>query len=277
MSDQNIAKTIVELAEQRQMNLRNIHAPHLITLPPGYSLEDTTKYQDAPNRYKGSFITNSSEAFADYVIDRDEEPTFFINNTGTTKMICKGIFNLGTLDDPGFGDDVAQLELGITDEFYALCQLERVSQRQLIDFIQDYAYCLTFDAKINLDDESEGMSFGNALNAIRNVTISTAKEVNNNAGEMKTAKSALEEIEAKSIHTLPRFFTMKTPIYDDLPETEVIARVGIITDGDDLEFSVRIIQKKKVLELASKRFVTLVKDLFPGKIYSLYVGTYQAQ
>lgn len=272
----NCAQTIADLALRNQMQLENTDAPSLISVPEGFKLQDTEQYQEYRNRFRGRFSTQSSKGFADYVTDRDTIDKCFVNNTDKRWMTCEAIFNLGDEDAAGHADDIANLTLPVTDEFGALCNLGRVSQAKMVDFIQDYAHCLKFSDES--EDESEvaikEMSFSHALKAFRSVTIKTASEMTSNLSDLGSSKSALEKIEADSAICLPRFVHMVTSLYEDLPEAVVTARVAIITDGDSLGFSLRIVAQQKQLDDAAQRFVHMVTDILPCDT-PIYVGTFQ--
>lgn len=273
-SEKNCAQTVADLTRLNDMQLSNEDAPSLVSVPEGFHLENTEKHQDNRNRFRGRFNTNSINAFAAYVVDRDNADKCFIDNTNQEFLTCQAIFNLGNEELAGHADDTALLKLPVTDEFNALRNFGRASQAKIIDFIQDYAHCLTFSDQDEDSEQSSNMSFSHALKAFRSVTVKTAKEMTSSVNDMSASKSALERIEADSAIRLPRFVHMTTPLYEDLPEVVVTARVAIITDGDSLGLSLRIVAQQKELNDAAQRFVNLVTDILP-KETPIYVGTFQ--
>lgn len=273
-TQQNVAQTAAELARQNDMKMRNDAAQSVVSVPENYRLEDTEKYQPTRNRFRGRFETRSSADFAGYVTDRGTADKCFINNTAFQKLSCLAIFNLGNEEQAGHADDTAELNLMVADEFHALSNHKRTSQRAIVDFIQDYAHCLTFSDCDDDGEESE-MTFSHALKAFRSVTVKTANEMTSSVNEMSSSKSAMERIEADSAIRLPRFVRMKTSLYDDLPKVEVVARVAVITDGDNVGFSLRIIGENKALNDAAERFVDMMKELLPDAV-PVYVGTFAA-
>lgn len=273
-SEKNCAQTVADLTRLNDMQLSNEDAPSLVSVPEGFHLENTEKYQDNRNRFRGRFNTNSINAFAAYVVDRYNADKCFIDNTNQEFLTCQAIFNLGNEELAGHADDTALLKLPITDEFNALCNFGRASQAKIIDFIQDYAHCLTFSDQDEDSEQSSNMSFSHALKAFRSVTVKTAKEMTSSVNDMSASKSALERIEADSAIRLPRFVHMTTSLYEDLPEVVVTARVAIITDGDSLGLSLRIVAQQKELNDAAQRFVDLVTTILP-KETPIYVGTFQ--
>lgn len=272
--NKNCAQTVFDIARMQDMTLENLDAPSLVSVPEGFRLEDTEEYQEHRNRFRGRYDTESSKSFAQYVADRKTVDKCFVDKTNLSAMRCQAIFNLGDEEQAGHADDVANLVLPITDEFNALRSLSRVSQSKIVDFIQDYAHCLTFSDQDEDSEQSSNMSFSHALKAFRSVTVKTAKEMTSNVGDLNASKSALERIEADSAIRLPRFVHMTTSLYEDLPEVVVTARVAIITDGDSLGLSLRIVAQQKELNDAAQRFVDLVTDILP-KETPIYVGTFQ--
>lgn len=273
-SEKNCAQTVADLTRLNDMQLSNEDAPSLVSVPQGFRLEDTEEYQENRNRFRGRYDTESSKSFAQYVIGRKNVDKCFVDKTNLSAMRCQAIFNLGDETLAGHADDVANLVLPITDEFNALRNLSRVSQAKIVDFIQDYAHCLTFSDQDEDSEASSNMSFSHALKAFRSVTVKTAKEMTSNVGDLNASKSALERIEADSSIRLPRFVHMTTSLYEDLPEVVVTARVAIITDGDSLGLSLRIVAQQKELNDAAQRFVDLVTTILPSKT-PIYVGTFQ--
>lgn len=274
-TDKNVAQTVAELARQNDMQLKNNNASSLVTVPEGYRLEDTEKHQANRNRFRGRFNTQSSAAFAEYVADRNTADKCFIDNTNQDFLTCQAIFNLGDEEVAGHADDMALLRLPITDEFRALSNLGRTSQRNIVDFIQDYAHCLTFSDSDEDSEELSDMSFSHALKAFRSVTVKSAGEMTSNVGDLSSTKSAMERIEADSSIRLPRFIHMETSLYEDLPKVKVTARVAVIADSDNLGFSLRIVGETKQLNDAADRFVEMVKALLPSDL-PIYVGTFTA-
>lgn len=276
MSDlnKNCAQTVADLTRMQGMTLENLDAPSLVSVPQGFRLEDTEEYQENRNRFRGHYDTESSKSFAQYVTDRKTVDKCFVDKTNLSAMRCQAIFNLGDEEKAGHADDVANLVLPITDEFNALRSLGRASQAKIIDFIQDYAHCLTFSDQDEDSEQSNNVSFSHALKAFRSVTVKTAKEMTSSVNDMSSSKSALERIEADSSIRLPRFVHMTTSLYEDLPEVVVTARVAIITDGDSLGLSLRIVAQQKELNDAAQRFVDLVTTILP-KETPIYVGTFQ--
>ena len=198
----------------------------------------------------------------------------FVDNTNVNHMSCQAIFNLGDEALAGHADDTANLVLNITNEFAALRKHQRLTQKDLIDFVQDYAYCLSFNESVD-GEIGERMSIGNAINAFRSVTIKTAREMTSDVRDMSSTKSALEHIEADSAVQLPGFIVMSVPAYDDLPVVEIKARLSVITDDDSVRFGVRIIGENKLLKDSADFFIDLIEDVLPAET-AIYAGTFAA-
>lgn len=274
MPDNN-AQTIASLAQQAGMNLQNYDAPSLVSVPEGYTLKNTEVNQDNRNRFRGTFATTSLQGFADYVSQRSiSADKCFVDNTNINQMSCQAIFNLGDEVLAGHADDTANLVLKITTEFAALRKNQRLTQKELIEFVQDYAYCLSFHESVD-GEVSEKMSLGTAINAFRSVTIKTAREMTSDVRDMSSTKSALEHIEADSAVQLPGFIVMNAPAYDDLPVVAITARLSVITDDDNVRFGVRIVGEHKLIEDSADFFIDLIKDVVPEGL-PVYAGTFTA-
>lgn len=274
-SNKNNAQTVASLALQANMNLQNTDAPSLVSVPEGYTLKNTEGSQEYRNRFRGTFTTKSLKGFADYVSQRKGgADKCFVDNTNVSHMSCQAIFNLGDEALAGHADDTANLVLNITNEFAALRKHQRLSQKDLIDFVQDYAYCLSFNESVD-GEIGEKMSIGNAINAFRSVTIKTAREMTSDVRDMSSTKSALEHIEADSAVQLPGFIVMNVPAYDDLPVVEIKARLSVITDDDSVRFGVRIIGENKLLKDSADFFIDLIEDVLPAET-PIYAGIFAA-
>lgn len=272
MPELNNAQTVADLATRNHMTLNNDHAPSLVSVPDGYHLKDTEEHQQWRNRFRGSFATTSLQGFADYVSQRASADKCFVNNTNVNQMSCQAIFNLGDEALAGHADDTANLILKITNEFAALRKNQRLTQKELIEFVQDYAYCLSFHESVD-GEVAEKMSLATAINAFRNVTIKTAREMTSDVRDMSSTKSALEHIEADSAVKLPGFMVMNAPAYDDLPVVAITARLSVITDDDNVRFGVRIVGEHKLLEDSADFFIDLIKDVVPEGL-PVYAGTF---
>lgn len=269
----NDAETVATLALQTKMNMQNINAPSLVSMPEGYTLKNTEANQNNRNRFRGAFTTTSLKGFTDYVSQRkDGADKCFVNNTNVNQMSCQAIFNLGDEVLPGHADDTADLILKITNEFAALRKSQRLAQKELIDFVQDYSYCLSFHESID-GELADQMSIGNAINAFRSVTIKTAREMTSDVRDMSSTKSAMEHIEADSAVKLPGFIVMTAPAYDDLPAVEIKARLSVITDDDSVRFGVRIVGEHKLLNDQAKFFVDMIKIELPESV-PVYAGVF---
>ena len=271
MSDNN-AQIVAELVQQQDMRLKNPDAKSLVSVPEGYKLQNTESNQAYRNRFRGTFSTTSLQGFADYISQRDSADKCFVDNTSVNQLSCQAIFNLGDELVAGHADDTANLVLKITNEFAALRKNQRLTQKELIEFVQDYAYCLSFHESVD-GEVAEKMSLATAINAFRNVTIKTAREMTSDVRDMSSTKSALEHIEADSAVKLPGFIVMNAPAYDDLPAVGITARLSVITDDDNVRFGVRIVGEHKLLEDSADFFIDLIKDVVP-KDLPVYAGTF---
>lgn len=272
MPEVNNAQTVATLAHQVNMRLQNPDAQSLVSVPEGYTLKNTEVNQENRNRFRGTFATTSLQGFADYVSQRNSADKCFVDNTNVNQMSCQAIFNLGDEALAGHADDTANLVLKITTEFAALRKNQRLTQKEIIDFVQDYAYCLSFHESVD-GDVAEKMSLGTAINAFRSVTIKTAHEMTSDVRDMSSTKSALEHIEADSAVQLPGFIVMHAPAYDDLPVVAITARLSVITDDGNVRFGVRIVGEHKLLEDSADFFIDLIKDVVPEGL-PVYAGTF---
>lgn len=272
MSDVNNAQTVARLVQSINMNLKNPKAPSLITIPESYVLKNTEASQEHRDRFRGTFKTKSLQAFSDYLNERGSADKCFVDNNHINQMACQAIFNLGDEALAGHADDTANLVLSITHEFASLRSSQRLNQKGLIEFVQDYSYCLSFHESVD-GEVADAMSMAAAINAFRSVTIKTAREMTSDVRDMSSTKSALEHIEADSAVKLPGFIVMHTPAYDDLPAVDITARLSVLTDDENVRFGIRIVGENKLLNEQAKQFVEMIKTAVPDDL-PVYAGTF---
>ncbi|WP_458068680.1 DUF2303 family protein [Rhodanobacter sp. BL-MT-08] len=208
-------------------------------------------FQHGRSRYRGSYRTLHLKPFANYVnaVKENNSPAAqaqgFID---TTLMSAKVFFNLGDAETPGHGDYTATLDLKPTAAYAALTHVTNkntiLNQRQLHDFVEDWRDHITF----LIDGQPSEAPLANALAAIRDISITTAREVNNVERDMGNTRSAMESVDASSKLKLPSGFTFRAHPYEGLPLRTFTLRLGVNTGGDKIALVLRIQQAEQVVE-----------------------------
>lgn len=221
-------------------------------IPNGVSIKSLECFQPLRNRFRGSFETSVLSEFAAYVRANPKKGAGFIDDD--IALAAKVFFNLGDAADPGHADWTATLNLQPTAAWAALMAIDgkRLSQRELAEWIEDWS-----DNMAALNSADDAMHLSMAIAAIRNITISAKTEVGHSEKDFGAARTALEDIEAKSAGGLPKFLVFEAQPALGFQARTVRLRVAVIT-GEKPALTLRIVGKEALLEDMRREFRELV-------------------
>lgn len=222
-------------------------------VPNGVSIKSLECFQPLRNRFRGSFATSVLSEFAAYVRANPKKGAGFIADFDGS-LEAKVFFNLGDAADPGHADWTASLNVKPTAAWAALMAIDgkRLSQRELAEWIEDWS-----DNMAALNSADEGMHLSMAIAAIRSITISAKSEVGHSERDFGAARTALEDIEAKSAGGLPKFLVFEAQPALGFQARTVRLRVAVIT-GEKPALTLRIVGKEALLEDMRREFRELV-------------------
>lgn len=243
----------------------------LMVLPGSCTTLNLEQFQHGRDRFRGALHTHSLKAFAAYVERHigGEEDTGAAGFVDQDAMRATVIFNLGTPDDAGHGDDRATLTLKPTAAYKALAEVvgRSLSQQQLAEFLEDWAPHITASAgELQLNTPT-------AINAIRNMSIKAIAEVNTQVGDLSNRRSAMEEIEARSLETLPTTFVFSTKPYDPLSVADITLRLSVITGEKAPVLKLRWVGQEAQQEAFAEEFQQVLASEIGGFVH-LTIGTY---
>jgi uncharacterized protein YfdQ (DUF2303 family) len=232
----------------------------LAVTPASCTLTNLEPYQLSRDRFRGNLNTHSLKAFAAYVErhiggEDDKGASGFVDQDAMRATV---IFNLGTPDDAGHGDDRATLTLKPTAAYKALAEVvgRSLSQQQLAEFLEDWAPHIT------------------AINVVRRMQIKATSELNSEVGDMSNRRSAMEEIEARSLETLPTTFVFSTKPYDPLSVADITLRLSVITGDKAPVLKLRWVGQEAQQEAFAEEFQQVLEGEIGG-LLPLTIGTYQ--
>ena len=245
------------------------HSLHV--LPAGCTTLNLEQYQAGRDRFRGVLSTHSLKDFSTYVSrhiggEGDDKAAAFVDQDAMSATV---IFNLGNPDDAGHGDDRATLTLKPTAAYKALNEVvgRSLSQQQLAEFLEDWApYIIASAGDTQLNTVV-------AINAIRRMTIKATQEVNSEVGDLNNRRSAMEEIEAKSLDTLPTTFVFSTKPYEPLAVAAVTLRLSVITGEKTPILKLRWVGQEAQLEEFAEEFKQALGAEVGGFV-DLTIGTY---
>ena len=243
----------------------------LAVTPASCTLTNLEPYQFLRDRFRGNLNTHSLKAFATYV----ERHIGGEGNIGAAGFVDQDamratvIFNLGNSGYAGHGDDRATLTLKPTAAYKALLEVvgRSMSQQQLAEFLEDWAPHITASAG------DEHLHIVAAINAVRRMQIKATSELNSEVGDLSNRRSAMEDIEARSLETLPTAFAFITKPYDPLSVAGVTLRLSVITGEKAPVLKLRWVGQEAQQEAFAEEFQQVLESEVGG-LLPLTIGTY---
>lgn len=223
----------------------------LTAIPNDYTLHDLEKYLPAPERFRGRYCTSSLADFVAYVKQHGGEG-FIEDAASGDKLSAVAFHNMGEKDAPGHADWRSELTIRPTAAYAAMLAIEvkPLVQRDLVDWLEDWAdHVEAFGA-----DPGNYKPWAEALAAIRKITVATKREDSSAHGDLRQARSAMEEVEARAEQGIPGGFRFKCEPYQGLASRTFILRLSVRTGGDVPLLVLRIMQREAAKEAIVNEF-----------------------
>lgn len=229
-------------------------------VPESAVLQSLELFQAARNRFRGKMTTTALRDFAEYVNrhhSAEAGPACFVDQDEMSAMV---IFNLGSVEKAGHGDDVAALNLKPTAAFASLRAVigRAMSQQQLAEWLEDWA------PHIQALAGEQQLPIAAAITGIRKMTIKAVSQRDSTVGDLSAARSAMDEIEARSQETLPTAFQFTVVPYEGLQPALIPLRLSVITSGDAPVLKLRWVGE----EAQREGFATEFKGVLASSISS---------
>lgn len=269
----DLLQTLFNRLDNNRMAMENENAVSLITLPEGYHVTDTEKYQMFRNRERGTFTTEDLKSFVGYVKDKGGADKIFIDTEDNRILLGKAVFNL--LDDDG-------LETGQADDLAVLSVSRKPEFKDLVGFTDDYRlqdnvvdFLIDHENRLSFSVDGDEISYRDAVNAFRHMKVTVDSEATSERRDFATSKTAMEKIAIESESVIPDTIVMKTPVYDNLEMTDV--KIRVITKVSNGEFKVmfKIIGLEDIYQERANTFKQLLSEQLANTGQSnIYVGLY---
>ncbi len=214
------------------------------------------QYQEARSRFRGTLRTQSIDDFCFYATTQSQAAVFI----NAADMEAKAFFNLGDEKQPGHGDYNAELRLKTTAPFRQLHMIigNKMNQKTAAEWIIDWR-----DHLVAVDESDNPIeSISNVIAAIRNIKITANRSSEHTEGNLKSSRSALEDIEASSKHQIPAGFKFTCTPYEGLSSREFYLRLSIHTTGDAPTIKLNV----TMLEAAEEAMANEFKELLEVKL-----------
>lgn len=242
---------------------------NVVVLPEGVSLHSLEHFEEGRYRFRGHLSTHSLSDFADYVekhVDSEGMAHGFVDQG---RMSATAIFNLGHTGRAGHGDDTATLTLKPTAAYTVLQAIvgQALGQQQLAEWLEDWAPNIT--AKVN----DEILPTLTAIAAVRRMTIKATSQRDSVVGDLSASRSAMDEIEAKSLDRLPTTFEFATVPFEGLSVANITLRLSVITGHDNPVLKLRWVGEEAQREEFAREFKDVLEQQV-GDSVPLTIGTF---
>jgi uncharacterized protein YfdQ (DUF2303 family) len=237
---------------------REVGAIPLIALPHNMSLASLENYLPNPVRFRGKYQTSDIGEFIAYVKENTVEGAPSQVFIDSVHMCAVALFDLGTVEEPGFNQHRAVLTLKGTSAAQALREIDgnTASQRALAEWLEDW--------RENIGILHDDLSEAEFISMVRSITLEGQRKSISQIGDYSAAQSEFESVEANSgDKPLPNKFMFNCKHYLGLPEmlTCVRLRLKNLDDKDSRKpmFALRIVEPERNKEEASKVFCETLK------------------
>ena len=237
------------------------------------NLIDMEQFEDGKRRKTGMYKTHSVADFVRFVKDETtpEHCKIFVDSDA---MKATAFLNYGAEGfEQGKLDYKAVIELKMTPVFQKLVNLHHntVSQRDLIDFLTDYAPVLT-----PVNSQGETINIGNAINALRQIKIDETKNTQNDVQNFGETRSTFENVKARTADdNMPVIFEVDDACYQSLPKPEISLRL-VIKAVDGKPFFKLMINAIDLLQLErAETFVKMINNDLAGE-FDVLLGGFNA-
>lgn len=241
----------------------------VVVLPDGVALHSLERFEAGRYRFRGALATHSLRDFSKYVEHHAANEAGAHGFIDQDRMAASVIFNLGTTENAGHGDDTATLTLKPTAAYTALQAIvgKGLSQQQLAEWLEDWAQHIT--AKAN----DEILPTLTAIAAVRRMTIKASSQRDSVVGDFNASRSAMDEIEAKSLDTLPTAFVFCVVPFEGLKAADILLRLSVISGKEEPVLKLRWVGEETQREEFAREFKGVL-DQEVGGFVPLTIGTF---
>lgn len=243
-----------------------------VIVPKDYAVVDLEKFDDNPNRFRGTFKTHLISEFVSYVNKNGNSSTgIFVDSEKSTAMAIIDLDG-STL---GWGDHRAKIELKKTPEYEAIgnLMLTRLSQDDFIDFVDDFAPNIRF-----FNDDTTVITSA-AITAIRKLTVNTQSDTTSEVGNFKGSLSSFDQIEVSAkVGVMPTFFYFTCIPYEGMEPVQFDCRLRAVTENKAVALEYRVIGIDRVMNQIGLDFLAQLKEgVSKDSAAGFYCGTMEYQ
>lgn len=250
-----------------------LSAVNAVALPDGFNLKSLESLSEERDRYRAVFSTGSIDDFIKYAAEQGGSRVFVDTDvSGNTEMSAEAIFDLGTTETPLHAEHRSVLTLVPTAAYKTVRQIngKLIKQGELADFIEDWPQ------NIEMLDGDEVLPKSQAINAIRNVTIAAKATSEHREENFNVARSAMEEIEARSnAGRLPgRILFTLTP-HAGFEPIVIELRVAVRTGEEKPAFVLRWMRQEEQIDGIGRELVDKLTGGLEQEHHKVLCGSYK--
>lgn len=268
--DGSAIRSIEELAVAAAGKL-NENAGNAVVIAKGdYVAIDTEQFQSGRRRFRGKLATTSLADFILYVKTRTEGANIAPGFIDADRLSATVIFNLGTVERPGHGDDTATLGLKASPAYAAILAVHgtTLQHADALNWLQDWVDHITY-----ADEDGNDMPAPATYNALRKLTISAKSDATSEERAHGASRSALEEVEARGAGALPAFLRFTCTPYAGLPDRVFYLRVNVRDNNGKPVLQLRIRNLDSEKEAIAQDFKAELLRELEGRA-ALVIGTF---
>ena len=238
--------------------------------PESFKLFDTEQFQAFRRRFRGKLSTTSLADFILYVKTRTEGANVAPGFIDADRLSATVIFNLGTVERPGHGDDTATLGLKASPAYATILAVHGTTlpHADALNWLQDWVDHITY-----ADEDGNDMPAPATYNALRKLTISAKSDATSEERPHGASRSALEEVEARGAGALPAFLRFNCTPYAGLPDRVFYLRVNVRDNNGKPVLQLRIRNLDSEKEAIAQDFKAELLRELEGRA-ALVIGTF---
>lgn len=241
----------------------------LAVVPEAVTLRSLEPFQANRDRFRGALKTHSLRDFAGYVKGHVHDAIEGHGFVDQDNMAATVVFNLGNDVTPGHGDDTATLTLKPTAAYSAVQAIigRKLGQQELAEWMEDWAphiQAVNGDAALNIVQ---------AINGIRKMTIKATSQRDSAVGDFSASRSAMDEIEAKSLDVLATALQFTTVPFEGLKPATITLRLSVLTGSDTPVLKLRWVGEETQREEFAREFKAVLEQEVAAHV-PLTIGTF---
>lgn len=223
-------------------------------------VNDLEAFLPQRRRQRGTFATAYVAPFCQYAqVHADKGATVFVD---AGEMTAHAALDLGSIEAPGHVDHHARLQLKSTAAFDALMTFTGRTHKQqaVAEWLEDWAP----HVGLEFFHGTESITMGQALAAVRRITIESARKVDSEQQQLSANRTAFESVQATSKDPMPTIIYVRTQAYADLAERLFVLRLAIHTGDSVPTLALRIQNMEQHTEDMGRELAELVSKTIGG-------------